>query len=119
MRSGEDPGFCGGGGVSVELDRENFGPGTSFYINHFRHPRSAAGINTQAKMLYLVVVEGRSGESRGMDMKELSRLLLSLGADEAMAFDGGRSVGMYADGEVVVKGDRKMADALGVFEITK
>ena len=104
---------------SIELGRENFGPGHSFYIKNSRHPRSAVGLGPEGRYMYLVVVEGRSNESRGMNMPELARLLVSLGASEAMAFDGGRSVSMYIDGKEVVEGDRKMADALGVFAIEK
>ena len=107
------------GKIRIELNRENFGTGHSFYIKNSRHPRSAVGIGPEAQILFLVVIEGRSDESRGMNMKELSRLLLSLGATEAMAFDGGRSVSMYVNGNDVVKGDRQMADALGVFQIIK
>jgi exopolysaccharide biosynthesis protein len=105
------------GKVSIELSQENFGVGKAFYIKNSRHPRSAVGINRDEKTMFLVVVEGRSAESQGMNMKELAKLLLSLGATEAMAFDGGRSVSMYAAGKEVVKGDRQMADALGVFKI--
>ena len=53
----------------------------------------------------------------GLKVKELAELMLFLGATEAMAFDGGRSVSMFAAGKEVVKGHREMADALGVFQI--
>jgi len=105
------------GKISIEMRREKFGSGQSFYIKSSRHPRSAVGIGPAARILFLVVVEGRSDESQGMNLKELSRLLLSLGATEAMAFDGGRSVSMYSSGKEVVKGDRQIADALGIFYI--
>ncbi len=105
------------GQVSVEMDREDFSSGRAFYIKNARHPRSAVGIGEEGKFIYLVVVEGRSDQSRGASLEELARLLLSLGAAEAMAFDGGRSVSMYADGREVVEGDRRMADALGVFQV--
>ena len=114
---GGGPRLVRGGGISIELLREKFGSGIAFYIKNSLHPRSAVGIAPEAGMLFLVVVEGRSDESRGMTMKELSRLLLFLGASEAMAFDGGRSVSMYVNGKEVVKADRPMADALGVFQI--
>lgn len=114
---GGGPRILRDGEISIELRREKFGSGHSFYIKNSRHPRSAVGIGPKAKFLFLVVVEGRSDESQGMNMRELSRLLLTLGATEAMAFDGGRSVSMYVEGREVVKGDRQMADALGVFKI--
>ena len=116
---GGGPRILRNGEISIEMSRENFGPGRAFYIKNSRHPRSAVGIDPTAKILFLVVVEGRSEKSRGMNLEELSQLLDSLGATEAMAFDGGRSVSMYTGGEVVVKGDRQMADALGVFQIKK
>jgi phosphodiester glycosidase len=112
---GGGPRLVRAGKISIELRREKFGTGIAFYIKNSLHPRSAVGIAPEARILFLVVVEGRSDESRGMTMKELSRLLLSLGASEAMAFDGGRSVSMYVNGKEVVKADRPMADALGIF----
>jgi hypothetical protein len=105
------------GKVSVEMDRENFSPGRAFYIKNSRHPRSAVGIGGEGKIIYLVVIEGRSDRSRGATLEELARLLLSLGGVEAMAFDGGRSVSMYVDGREAVEGDRRMADVLGIFQI--
>lgn len=114
---GGGPRIIRGGKVSVELDRENFGSGYAFYIKSSRHPRSAVGIGPEGGDIYLVAVEGRSDQSRGASLEELARLLLSLGAAEAMAFDGGRSVSMYVDGREVVEGDRRMADALGVFRV--
>ncbi len=116
---GGGPRILRNGKISIELTRENFGSGHAFYIKSSRHPRSAVGINPDWKMLFLVVVEGRSDRSQGMNLRELSRLLISLGATEAMAFDGGRSVSMYVDGKEAVKGDRQIADALGVFQIIK
>ncbi len=116
---GGGPRIVRAGRVSVEMERENFSPGRAFYIKNSRHPRSAVGIGPGGKYVYLVVVEGRSEESRGMNLRELGDLLLLLGADEAMAFDGGRSVSLYVDGRVAVEGDRQMADALGVFRVAQ
>ena len=50
---------------------------------------------------------------------ELTRMIIFLGATEAIAFNGKRSVSMYVDGKEEIKGDRQIADALGVFQIIK
>lgn len=116
---GGGPRILRDGKISIEISRENFGAGIAFYIKNSRHPRSAVGIDSKSGLLFLVIVEGRSDESKGMNMKELARLLMNLGATDGMAFDGGRSVSMYAGGREIIRGDRPMADALGVFQLIK
>lgn len=116
---GGGPRLLRDGRVSVEMSQENFGRGKAAYLRRGRHPRSAVGISSGGEILFLVVVEGRSRDSRGMNMDELAELMLSLGARAAMAFDGGRSVGMFVGGREAVTGHRGMADALGVFAVEK
>lgn len=54
-----------------------------------RAPRTAIGIGEQARSLILVVVDGRQPLSRGMTLYELGRLMIELGATQAMNLDGG------------------------------
>ncbi len=61
-----------------------------------KHPRTAAGVSEDGKMLYLVTVEGRESNTPGMTQTELANLMLSLGAFTAINFDGGGSTEMVA-----------------------
>lgn len=60
------------------------------------HPRSAVGIDKSGQTLYLVAVNGRTAESRGMSMSELASLMASLGCYKAVNLDGGGSTNMVA-----------------------
>lgn len=60
------------------------------------NPRSAIGISKDGKTLYLVAVNGRQEESRGMSMTELASLMAELGCDSAVNLDGGGSTSMLA-----------------------
>lgn len=60
------------------------------------HPRSAVGIDESGQTLYLVAVNGRTTESRGMSMSELASLMASLGCYKAVNLDGGGSTNMVA-----------------------
>jgi hypothetical protein len=65
-----------------------------------KHPRTAIG---WAKgKLVLVVVDGRSKESLGIDLPALADLMVSLGCTEAMNLDGGGSTTMWVSGAGVV-----------------
>lgn len=68
--------------------RVNLDPGDPKVVN--RHPRTLMGWNDQGKV-WLVVVDGRQGHSRGMDLAEASEHLLALGATEGVNLDGGGS----------------------------
>ena len=60
------------------------------------NPRSAVGIDKSGKTLYLVAVNGRTTESRGMTMSELAALMADLGCYKAVNLDGGGSTNMVA-----------------------
>lgn len=60
------------------------------------NPRSAIGIDKSGKTVYLVAVNGRSSESRGMTMSELANLMANLGCYKAVNLDGGGSTNMVA-----------------------
>ena len=67
-----------------------------------RNPRSAVGFSKDSSTLYLVVVDGRRpATDAGMTLVELARVMLQLGAHDAMNFDGGGSTTMVVDGTIV------------------
>ncbi len=81
-----------------------------------RHPRTAVGLRADGTWVF-VVVDGRQPElSIGMDLRELSTLLLSLGCVDALNLDGGGSSTLFYQGKVVnspsdTTKDRPVSDA--------
>ena len=68
-----------------------------------RHPRSAAGISADGKILYLLVIDGRRPGSLGATEAETGLILKCLGADWGLNFDGGGSSAMalrFSNGKV-------------------
>ncbi|MBR3220669.1 MAG: phosphodiester glycosidase family protein [Kiritimatiellae bacterium] len=56
------------------------------------HPRTAIGLSSDRRWLYVLVVEGRhEGVSLGADYGDLAEIMLSLGASDAVNMDGGGS----------------------------
>ncbi|MGH7475404.1 MAG: phosphodiester glycosidase family protein [Longimicrobiales bacterium] len=80
-----------------------------------RHPRTALGIDRDRSAVLLVTVDGRQAPySDGMTLGELTRLLLRLGADDALNLDGGGSTTMAIGGQVVNRpSDREGERAVG------
>ena len=74
----------------VALDR----PGGTDAFADGLHPRTAIGFGADGTEMFLVTVDGRQAQSRGMSLSELGRLMLELGATEAMNLDGGGSTTM-------------------------
>lgn len=66
------------------------------------NPRTAVGVTKSGQML-LVAIDGRSQESAGLTLEELSYLMADLGAYNAMALDGGGSTAMWVQGAIVNK----------------
>ena len=75
-----------------------FHPGDSYFFNN--NPRTAVGITAGCQdprrsticRMFIVTVDGRqSGWSRGMRLPDLARVMLRLGADDAVNLDGGGS----------------------------
>jgi hypothetical protein len=60
------------------------------------HPRTAVGVDRDTKELIILVVDGRQSFSRGYTMVELGRLMLQLGAEDALNLDGGGSTTLAA-----------------------
>lgn len=114
-----------GAEVAVSGDRALVVNGVRTVVNDsLMHPRTAIGIDADAGRLLLLVVDGRSASSRGYTMVETANLMLALGAENALNFDGGGSSAMYsrkATGEMGLinepsdGGERKVANGLGIF----
>jgi Phosphodiester glycosidase len=65
-----------------------------------RHPRCALGINEEE--LFAVCCDGRrTGVDAGLDLAELARLLVSLGATDAINLDGGGSATLVHRGHLL------------------
>jgi len=81
------------GKVNVTSNEEVF-----FHSNITKlHPRSAAGITEDDKLI-LIVVEGRYIGSRGVYLQELATIMKNLGCVEAINLDGGGSSGLVVNG---------------------
>lgn len=61
-----------------------------------RHPRSAGATDRSGERVLLVLVEGRSDESAGISLADLSEFLSHMGAHQAVNFDGGGSSALAA-----------------------
>ena len=87
-----------------------------------RHPRTFVGFDRDTTRLFLCTVDGRQESSRGMTFSEMADFLLSLGAWNAINFDGGGSTTMVVNGRVVNSpsdktGERPVANVLAVVKI--
>ncbi|WP_411719763.1 phosphodiester glycosidase family protein [Mycetocola sp.] len=58
--------------------------------------RTAVGVSKDGTVVYVASIEGRAGDARGMTVQELGRLLLDLGAHNAVNLDGGGSTTLVA-----------------------
>jgi hypothetical protein len=59
-------------------------------------PRTAVGFDAAGSRMILLTVDGRATGSRGLSLKEMGRLMINLGADDALNLDGGGSSTMLA-----------------------
>ena len=103
----------------IEITWEQEKASKSFYET--RHPRTAVAKLKDGKFL-MITVDGRSEASGGIGLEDLAKLLLELGATDAMNLDGGGSTTMFLDGKVVNKpsdkdGERRVSDAILVFHV--
>jgi exopolysaccharide biosynthesis protein len=63
-----------------------------------RHPRTALGLDARRRLAWLVTVDGRQpGFSDGANLDELTDILISLGARDAINLDGGGSTTMVVE----------------------
>ncbi|CAN5897194.1 hypothetical protein BH11GEM1_BH11GEM1_18530 [soil metagenome] len=105
-------------GVDITADAPSV-EGTLSRNAEMRHPRTAVGFSRDSSMLYLFAVDGRSENSGGMTLAELATTMRTLGAWDALNFDGGGSTTMVIGGAVVNKpsdptGARAVGNALMV-----
>jgi hypothetical protein len=66
-----------------------------------RAPRSAVALSADGSTMWLVTVDGWQAGSLGMTAAELAAFLQGLGADSALALDGGSSSTLVLDGNVI------------------
>ena len=95
--------LAGGRVVAGDDDREGFSAGAGQFdsdITAERHPRCALGVNEDE--LFAVCCDGRrTGVDAGLDLAELARLLVSLGATDAINLDGGGSATLVHRGHLL------------------
>lgn len=84
-------------------DREGFSAAAGQFdsdITAARHPRCALGVSEDE--LFAVCCDGRrTGVDAGLDLAELARLLISLGAMDAINLDGGGSATLVHRGHLL------------------
>jgi exopolysaccharide biosynthesis protein len=110
---GAGPKIVTAGRVDITGEREKVAP--AFVTD--RHPRSAIASIADGRVL-LLVVDGRQPElSVGMSLDELARVLIELGAMDAINLDGGGSTTMVVKDKILnhpsdPTGERPVSDAI-------
>ena len=66
------------------------------------HPRTGMGFSQDSTRVFMVVVDGRSGRSAGLDLYPLGELFKAVGAWNAVNLDGGGSSVMFANNQRIV-----------------
>lgn len=66
-------------------------------FNKLRHPRTAIGVKPNGNVL-LLTVDGRQGNSAGMSLFELTKIMQWLGCSSAINLDGGGSTTLWVKG---------------------
>jgi len=97
------PALVSRGRVSVCLRRDGFGRSLSSPAR-----RTAVGITRSGKLL-LVAVNGKTTLSR------VAKLMLSIGAVDALSLDGGSSTGFYSNARFLAVPCRKLTNVLVVY----
>ena len=100
---GGGPRIVRDGKVSIELAPDGIFKAETSYLKR-QHPRAVVGMAEDGQVIYLVVVRGRCEESVGIGLHDLADLMVGLGAEDAIMFDGGDSATIYANGEYAVQG---------------
>lgn len=84
--------------VLLRNGRHAFQPATDGFTLS-RHPRTLVGWNAAGEV-FMVAVDGRRDDSKGMSLGEAADLLLGLGATEGVNFDGGGGTTFVVNGSV-------------------
>jgi exopolysaccharide biosynthesis protein len=103
------------GPLLLEDNQKSILPQTSLVT--LRHPRTAIGTKGRNR-IFLVTIDGRTDSARGMNLAELSDLMVSLKCNDAVNLDGGGSTTMWIknepyDGIVNMPCDNKKFDHEG------
>lgn len=106
---GVGPRLIKDGKSDITSNEEQIGPD----VYGGRSPRTALGIKKDGHVL-LVVADGRQDDSDGLTLKQLSGLLLEMGAQDAINFDGGGSSEMVLDDKIVNSPSDGMQRPVGV-----
>ena len=92
----------GVGRIDPDTDIEGFSAGSSQFdsdITAGRHPRAALGVS--ATDVIAAVCDGRTEAEAGLGLSELARVMVDLGAVDAINLDGGGSASLVVGGELV------------------
>lgn len=84
--------FSIGGGS--QLVKNGVALSTFTVTSYGNQPRTAVGVTQDRKQMIFLTVDGRTSNFRGLDMKELAKLMVELGSYEAINMDGGGSTEM-------------------------
>lgn len=86
------------------------------------NPRSVIGTNSDGTVIYMITVDGRQAESRGVSLDVLADICIEMGCENAINLDGGGSTAMV--GATLEKGElhyinsptenRKVINALAI-----
>lgn len=92
-------------------------PLSKIAFNDNRHPRTCACVTAKNELI-LLTVDGRTAQSQGLNLHELTFLMKNLGCRDAVNFDGGGSSTMFiagqpANGVVNMPCDNKLFDHEG------
>ena len=90
--------FCIGGYFVVLKDGKLFDSSGRNFSYTSKNARTALGLSKDGKTLYILAAEGKK-KSTGLTYPECAKILLSLGASDAMEFDGGGSSSILINGE--------------------
>jgi hypothetical protein len=100
---GGGPRIVRDGKVSLESVPDGICKAERAYLNRF-HPRAVVGLAEDGKIIYLVVVRGRCDESEGIRLYDLATLMVGLGAEDAIMFDGGESAAIFENNHYIIQG---------------
>lgn len=120
---GAGPRLVRDGRVSVNAYGDGLvhtGEDRSFYYNWVlrRNPRTMAGVDARGRLLFAVADGRAAGYSEGLSIEEAGKVMRSLGAVQAMNFDGGGSSAMATARSGLVNrpsdaaGERLVGDAV-------
>jgi hypothetical protein len=100
---GGGPRIVRDGKVSIELTSDGIFKAETSYLNR-HHPRAVVGMAEDGQVIYLVVVRGRCDESLGIRLYDLANLMIGLGAEDAIMFDGGESAAIFENNNYIIQG---------------